>query len=315
MELIDCYQPKYVALFEANTVHCICAACQKMENKNWQRIDMKMKNQQRESLDLACVTAAEKILLDPDAFVLHATHIPSESDEPLSPWLNALNQQCINLATTPSLTIEERLFALGVLLSKAQRHWNNGEQEPALLASTGEELAILAVEGVITQQLAHLPTIPPKRVAALQEMGKMHLNINLPLQEKVRLALKLSEMLIIPTTRLEEQLSELEKTARHIALFADQPHIMSNLLIYSLYHNIFPGIYCQDYGSALLALTRQFFHIKMLCALHAGETATLTAHDAVQLISAFWAWNKAHPLLVDEENTSDDRLLCGLSLL
>ncbi|HAT1571500.1 TPA: hypothetical protein ACGEYS_001835 [Kluyvera cryocrescens] len=313
MELIEHYQPEFVTRFDARETPCTCPACQSAEQA-WPHISVKMKNQQRESLDIGCESAAKEMLFNPEAFILHIGQAEPQSEELLPVWSEVLNQQCINLAVHPSLPLEVSLYAIGILLSKAQQHWDNGETDPALLISMTEQLAALAEQGVMEQQFAMLPPIVENRIAVLKEMGAMRLNLNLPMVEKMGLALKLSELSIMQAPRLAERLQTLESVWSGIALFNEQPHTLRNILIYQLYSDIFPGVNCTNYGEALLGLARQFFQIKMLCAIRA-EQGELTQDDVAMLVSALRGWQQKNLLTSDAGNTADFSLLCGLSLL
>nr|WP_241973923.1 hypothetical protein [Kluyvera intermedia] len=85
-------------------------------------------------------------------------------------------------------------------------------------------------------------------------------------------------------------------------------------LIYQLYSGIFPGLNVSNYGEAFLGLARQFFHIKMLCAIR-HEQGTLTQDDVALLMSALRGWQQQNPFIAEAGNTADYSLLCGLSLL
>lgn len=313
MELIEHYQPEFVSRFDARETPCTCPACQNAE-ATWPHVSVKLKNQQRETLDIGCETAAKEMLFNPEAFVLHTAQAAPQGEEALSAWSEALNQQCINLAVHPALTLEVSLYAIGILLSKAQQYLDNGESDPALLAEMGEQLATLAEQGVLVQQFAMLPCIAENRAAELKEMGAMRLNLNLPMVEKMGVSLKLSELAIMQPARLAERQQALDATWPTIALFNEQPHTLRNILIYQLYSDIFPGVGCTNYGEALLGLARQFFHIKMLCAIRA-EQKELTQDDVAMLVSALRGWQQKNPSVGESGSTADFSLLCGLSLL
>lgn len=312
MEMIDHYQPDYVVRFNADA--CTCPAC-KQAQEGWPRVSVALKNQQRDSLAMACESAAKAILLDPEAFNLNVSRAEPKGEQMLSPWDEMLNQQCINLAVHPAMPLEVSLYAIGVLLSKAQRYLDKGESDPMLLHAMGQQLAMLAEEGILQQQLDQLPPIPQNGLAALKAMGQLHLMLNLPMAEKMGVMLKLSELAIMPAARLEERLDELTLAEQKVTLFMDQPQIMRNFLIYKLYHDVFPGVACGNYGEAYLQLVTTFFRIRMLSALGANSEGVLPTDTAMVLISALGRWELEHPLTAASGTTSDYSLLCGLSLL
>lgn len=312
MELIEQYQPEFLLRFDARETRCDCPRC-KDADKAWPHSYVKLKNQQRDSLDIRCETAAAEMLLNPDAFVLHEGRIAADAEEILSDWSETLNQQCINLAIHPTLSLEVSLYAIGVLLSKAQQYRDKGESSPALLEDMSKQLSLLAEQDILAQQFAMLPPIKENRVAALKELGAMRLDLNLPMVEKIGLALKLSELSVMQPARLLDRLHELESAWSEVALFRDNPYIMRNFLLYSLYNDVFPGVDCASYGEAFLNLARQIFLFKMLCACRA-EQKPLEKEDIAPLVSALRDWQPENAEAVTG-NTPDYSLLYGLSLL
>ena len=311
MEMIEHYQPEYVMRFNDRNAPCDCPACQSGAD-GWPETRVTLGNQQRDSLNAACESAAREILLNPAAFLLHTNEVESGAERRADLWNETLNQQCINMAVHPALTLESSLYAIGVLLSKAQRYVDEKQGEPQLLVTMGDELSQLAEGGILNQQLALLPTIEANRVKALGEMGAMRLNLNLPPMQKMMFMLKLSELAVMEPARLQDRLRELD--AKPIALREEQPHILRNMLIYRLYSEFFPGLEASNYGEALMLLTRQFFQLKMLCAMWLEDNGQLTEDDFIVLFSAWFAWQQ-QAIAVEKASTADYSLLCGLSLI
>ncbi|HEY4436190.1 MAG TPA: hypothetical protein VGN40_08500 [Lelliottia sp.] len=312
MELIEHYQPEYVIRFAERVRPCDCPACQNRAD-DWPATQLKLKNQQRDSLDAGCETAAREILLNPQAFVLHTSTTRPDSDLGLSAWDETLNQQCINLAVHPALTLESSLYATGVLLSKAQRYLDNDQCDPQLLLEMGEQLADLAERGILDEQLQLLPPIEVNRVEALEQMGAMRLTLNLPAMQKMSMMLKLSELAVMQPARLQDRLLELETVTARNTLLTDQPHILRNALIYKLYGECLPGPNADNYGDVLMSLTRMMFQLKMLCAMWLEDNAQLTHDDVVALFSAWFSWQSGN--VWKGANSADYTLLCGLSLI
>lgn len=311
METIERYQPEFVVRHKAMAEQCQCPACIKAEGE-WPQADLQLNNQQRDSLEPGCETVARELLLNPEAFVLHISQVESHGEHVLTLWSETLNQQCINLAINPSLTLEGSLYAIGIFLSKAQHYFDEGKTDPELLSSMSEQLALLAEQGVLSEQLSVMPVIEANRLNALKEMGMMRLNLNLPMADKMAMMLKLSELTIMQPARLNERLHQLDQAMSSSDFFAERPHVLRNVLIYRLYHDVFPGIDCQDYGAAFLALARQFFQLKMLSAIWLTDHQTLTEDNVVTLFSAWFNWQPSHPKSGD---SADFSLLSGLSLL
>lgn len=312
MELIEQYQPEYVIRFNARDAACECPACQDAAG-DWPKTRLTVGNQQRESLNAACESAAREILLNPEAFMLHTGEAEADGIAEHSLWDEALNQQCINMAVHPGLTLESRLYAIGVLLSKAQRYRDENQCDPQDLIAMGEQLAQLAEAGILNEQLSLLPPIGVNRVEALGEMGAMRLNLNLPPMQKMIFMLKLSELAVMDPARLQERLRELEQ--KPLPLLEEKPWIMLNALIYRLYGEFFPGINVSNYGEALMSLTRQFFQLKMLSAMWLEDNQELTEEVFIALFSAWFSWQTQQPQTERVKNTADYVLLCGLSLI
>lgn len=312
MELIEHYQPEYVVRFRTRETACECPACLN-GSENWPYTGKTIGSQQRDSLNAACESAAREILLNPQAFVLHAGETAATGDCAASQWNETLNQQCINMAVQPALTLETSLYAIGVLLSKAQRYLDEKEHDPQKLVEMGEQLSQLAEGGVLQQQFSLLPPIEANRAQALGLMGGMRLNLNLPPMQKMMFMLKLSELAVMEPARLTERLRELE--AKPVPLLAEQPHILRNMLLYRLYEEFYPGPALRNYGEALMSLTRQFFQLKMLFAMWQEVNDPVTEADIVALYSAWYGWQQQNPAPADPVNTADYVLLCGLSLI
>ena len=310
MELIEHYQPECVIRFRAGKETCACLACQ-ASTGNWPHISTLQGNQQRDSLNAACESAAREILLNPEAFMLYTGEAEASEAHGGNLWNETLNQQCINMAVHPALTLESSLYAIGVLLSKAQRYVDEKQGDPQLLATMGEQLSQLAEGGILNEQFSMLPPIEVNRVEALGEMGKMRLNLNLPPMQKMMMMLKLSELAVMEPARLQERLRELD--AKPISLWGEQPHILRNALIYRLYGEFFPGE-SAHYGEAMMSLTRQFFQLKMLSAMWLEDNTALTEADFISLFSAWYAWQQ-QSVATQTPNTADYTLLCGLSLI
>jgi lysine-N-methylase len=314
MKTIERYQPEFVARHEALTEPCRCPACQKAEG-DWPLANFYLQSQQRDSLAAGCESVARELLLNPEAFALHILSTEVQSEQVLTPWTETLNQQCINLAVNPGLNLECSLYAIGILLSKAQQYVDLDNEDSALLISMGEQLATLAEHGVLNEQLGQLPVIEENRLVALKEMGTMRLNLNLPMADKMAMMLKLSELSIMQPSRLSERLVELQQAISNSTIFSERPHILRNVLIYRLYSEVFPGINCQNLGAALLTLTRQFFQLKMLSAIWIADHKMLSDEQLVALFSAWFQWTQNNPVEENELHSADFSLLSGLSLI
>lgn len=313
MSLCDSYRPEFVARYLADSDACHCPYCANNQQENCV-CTVTLADQQRETLNLSCEKAARALLFNPDAFVLHATKIPNQGGAALPEWDGALNQQCINLAVKPGFALELKLFAIGMLLSKAQQLSDDQQQDVTAVVTLSEELAVLMDRGILAQQFAELPKIKQYRVKMLKQVGFMRLALNLPMAQKMGMMLKLSELAIMQPDRLEERLEQLQALKFNSSWFEQQPCILQNLLIYLLYSDIFPGVGCENYGEAFFELARSFFQLAILTAICYEAETLVTTNDIVALISAWFSWR-------NNTNQSESGLegvqsvLFGMSLL
>ncbi len=98
-------------------------------------------------------------------------------------------------------------------------------------------------------------------------------------------------------------------------MFTEQPHILRNVLLYRLYSDVFPGLGNQNYGAALLGLTREFFQLKMLSAIWFADHQSLGNEQIVTLFSAWFLWGQNNPREENMADSADFSLLNGLSLI
>lgn len=314
MLMTEHYRPEFFSRFEAMEQPCSCHACQQSQD-NWPRISVTLNNQLRESLDLGCEKAAREALLNPDAYILQMIHVGPEYKAEPDLWLETLNQQCINLAINPSLSCSGSLYAMGVLLSKAQQYKDANNTDPALLVSMGEQLAILADQGMLEDQLALLPRIDEHRQALLRQMGTMRLHLNLQERDRMGMLLKLSELGVLSQAYLTERLDEMIKFDMNGKLFEKREHVPRNWLLYQLYSDIFPGRVYTNYGQAFKALTGKFFQLRMLLSLWLSDHESLSDEAFIALFTAWFRWQQQLGQDVEEGHTSDYTLLCAMSLL
>lgn len=314
MDIIERYQPEFVLRHAALNPVCECPACRQAP-EGWPYVSVNLTTQVRESLDPGCESVVRELLLNPQAFVLQISQGETQGAVELTAWDEMLNQQCINLAVHPALSLEASLYALGVLLSKAQQYLADDNCDPAQLVALGEQLAQLAERGVLEQQLAMLPPIEENLIAALKAMGAMRLDLNLPLAEKMSVMLKLSELGVMSASRLSERLLELQASLQRSEWVTTQPHILRNVLLYRLYHDVFPGPGCENYGAAMFSLAQDFFQLKMLIAVGMGGEQSLAENRLTALFSAWYRWRQANPTVMQKDHSADYSLLCGLSLL
>lgn len=315
MELIENYQPEYVKRFKENNDKCLCQTCQK-EGNGFPFVTLRWKNQQRESLSLSCQTAAREILLNPQAFVLHESKVASESSFLLNPSLEVINQLCINFAIYPGISLEQKIYLIGVLLSKVHSENNEVVSDVDMLDDLFRNLLLLADNNKIQQQMNQLPEIIQIRLTALKEIGKIKLNINFPLEHQMAFMLRLSELTILNDERLAERLEHIQVAWRQGEEFFNlHQEILTNLLIYIIYNNTFPDS-DESYGASFFQLTEHIFRLKTIISIYCQEVAGFDREQIVTLISAYFEWHeKVKNMKAITSQDSENLLLSGFALL
>ncbi|MGL4726360.1 MAG: hypothetical protein ACRCWW_17945 [Scandinavium sp.] len=308
------YQPEFVLRFLAENADCTCPACQSAAEGS-PLIQVKFNNQQRDSLDLRCESAARQVLLNPKAFVLHAEENDEQADAPADLWLETLNQQCLNLAMHPALTVETALYAIGILLSKAKQYQQTQQDDSSLLVMMAEQIGHLGEEGVLAEQYAQLPQIGSVETEALKTLGTHRISFNLPMMEKMAVSLKVGELVVMNDAQLADRVTALNAVWAQASSDNALVWMARNVLIYQLYHDIFPGSDSATYGTKMLQLATQFFQLKMLLAIWVETGNALTEESVVSLFSS---WKQlpattSSPLALKSDD--DTALLHALSLI
>jgi lysine-N-methylase len=308
------YQPEFVIRYLAENTACRCSACQSAGSPS-PLISIKFNQQQRDSLDVRCESATRQMLLNPGAFILHVAENDETTDVQPDLWLENLNQQCLNLAMHPALTLETALYAIGILLSKAQQYQDIQQNDPALLTEMAAQLGSLAEQGILAEQYLQLPQVAATQAKALKSLSAQRINFNLPMMEKMAVSLKVGELMVMNETQLIDRVRALQAHSDALKTTRNMPSIMRNSLMYKLYHDVFPGHSDVRYGEKMLRLALQYFHLKMILAIWIETGSELT--DDV-LISMFCSWH--HTLDKDlpsdiSGNDAEASLLHAFSLI
>jgi lysine-N-methylase len=308
------YQPEFVVRFLAENTACDCKECQAAEG-HWPLASIKFNQQQRDSLDVSCESAAKQMLLNPEAFVLHANENNEAGDSQPDLWLEMLNQQCLNLAMHPALTVETALFAIGILLDKAQQYRDAQQNDTALLVAMTEKLEGWAEQGVLVEQYIQLPKNTTAQAGALKSLSAQCMNFNLPMMDKMTISLKIGELNVMNEAQLVDRLNALQQRWDALKLTNNMAVIARNSLMYKLYNDVFPGGGDAHYGEKFLQLTQQFFQLKMLLAIWAETGNELTDDVLVSMYCSCYQVQKNNVIPGVYANDGETALLYALSLI
>lgn len=258
MKTIESCTPEFVLRLQENNMTCSCASC----NERSPLVERSWKNQKRYSARLGCDSAAEAILVPSDAFVLY----PGESEACDAPLLSEpvlmLNQGCINLLIGSDQPLELRLYAMGILISKAAML-----NDAATVDAITQDLLDLLNEGVLADAFNQIPVIPALKIQALRQLCDLDLRGDFDPQMAMALMLKINEISVLGNDDLHHMLQEWQSSqAVQQALSLHLPQWI-NLVLHSCYHDVFPGEEPAAWEKSFYQLTLRLFHVQHLLAL------------------------------------------------
>ncbi len=299
MNTINCYTPEYVNRIQAQPWQCQCAGC----NGDKPLLQLRWREEQRTSAELRCDSAASAILFDADAFTLQHTLAATADAPALCARVQELNQQAIFLLGNEDAPIAEKLYAVGVLLSKCQQLQTEEE-----IQQVGEELLMLMNSGLLAEALQALPAIAAYPLAALRQLAQVELDANLDPLTGMTLVMKLNELGTLSDAQLLPLLSELRADVQVQAFMQTKSIMWRNYLLWNAYHGMFPGVSDAQWENSFQQLCQRVFGMQVIIGLLLTEQCEL---DEETLAALFAAWER-QPLPALQ---LDNALLIGLSLL
>lgn len=230
----------------------------------------------------------------------------------MSAWQNAVNQSCINLLIVDGLSIEERLYAIGVLLSRLSKiDLQEPEPDDSTPRAVGDEVLMLSVSGLIRHAFGQMPSIDRYKHAYLRRLAKVHLSLPLDPIASMSFNLKLTELQVMSDGFLGDALHEAENSPYVDAFFDKHDHVWTNYFLHRCFHDVFPGAVREAYNLVFLDLCIDLFCLRSLCALLAASDVELTEKSVSTLFSA---WHRGGRDCIGG-NDHVDPLLIGYSLI
>ncbi|KVN02955.1 hypothetical protein [Burkholderia diffusa] len=306
MNEIESYIPHFIVHGRSRIAQCECASCRAQTpfvTNAWS-------NQVRHSAQIQCDSVSREALFERDAFKLHTQPSFPGDGEPLSAWQNNVNQSCINFLIVEDLSIEERLHATGVLLSRLSRDDLN-ESDASTPQSIGDELLTLAASGVIRQRFSQMPSIDRYKRDYLRRLAKVHLRVTPDPIASLAFNLKLTELQVMSDGFLEDVLREIESSRQVEAFFGKHGHVWTNYFLHRCFHDVFPGAARNAYDVMFLDLCLDLFCLRSLCAFLADSDVELTEESVSALFSA---WHRGGKECLGRDDHVDP-LLVGYSLI
>ncbi len=284
MPQIDYHQPEFVRHYlsqpDANPEQVIAL--------NWSQ-------ETRLSLSLDSTATCGALLQKPDAFVLHSEKRDAKNAaDALPARARLLNQVSFDILTLHPLPADIRLYALGILLSFAEKSPGESDETLALLATLPEKMREHLQQGALQAQFAQMPSVPALQRKLISGLAEQEFNWDLlpESQRKQVLPLQISLLSLQDANSealLQQQLTDLWETTAS-ASFDTQPWMLENYLLYRLYHDVFP---CHEHDSAqqrYLQLNADYFMLKSLFSLWVMDGSVLSEEEIVALVAMFEQW-------------------------
>ena len=312
MSMIDRYEPDFVRLFLSRHPDSVLLA-----NIRW-------KTEVRQSLVLTDPASCQAALGDPNAFVLHHAKCAADPDSPaLSPRDQVLNQSALHTITLPGLSPELRLYALGIMLSFSEKCPGSSDSTLAKLASLPQVLADHAQSGKLQDQFAQLPSLPQLQRELITRMGSCEFNWDLLPESTRKLTLPLQVSLLMlqdanSEALLQQQLQD-QWLNTHETYFAQDAWILSNYLIYRLYHDMFPRHDSEGVIQRYFELVCDFFMIRTMLCMWTMDDSMLNPEDIYALFAMFEEWRNSDDATLMREHILNimpgEPLLSAFSLI
>ncbi|HFZ8994042.1 TPA: lysine-N-methylase [Citrobacter freundii] len=312
MSLIDCYEPDFVRQFLSRHPQAP------------QHVEIASQNEIRQSLMLDDADCCAAMLNDPHAFKLH---VSQQENNPAHPALSlrdqALNQASLNTITLPGLTLELRLYALGIMLSYASKLEDKDDATLEKITSLPQILAGYAENGKLQEQFSQLPGVPQLQRYLLTQLGNFEFDWDKLPESMRKLTLPLQVSLLMmqdanSEALLQQQLQDQWQTT-YETYFAATPWFLSNYLIYRLYHDIFPHHETNSAFQRYFELTTDYFLLRTLFSLWTMDESSLSQDDIFTLFAIFEGWRNsedaASARLQLANSLPGDHLLSAFSLL
>lgn len=313
MSQIECYEPEFVRQYLKKHPQPVRAP-----------LAIRWQHESRQSLLLDDYDCCEAVLGSPEAFALQVKMINADPQtSALSPAICALNQAALDIVTLPDLSVELRLYALGVMLSYVQKLPADQPDLLRAIAALPAQLANYAANGTLQTLFSQLPPLNLYARQLISGLGRLSFDwdrladcarkLSLPLQiSLLGLQDKNSEAL------MQQQLAEVWAQQGE-ATFASRPWIWTNYLVYRLYHDTFPHHDTHAAATCYLHLVSEVFMLRSLFSLWLMDDSVLTHEQIISLFSVFERWRIAPQFAAEREalrpTAQDDDLLSAFSLL
>ncbi|MCT4704610.1 lysine-N-methylase [Enterobacteriaceae bacterium H16N7] len=307
MSQIESYEPEFVRQY-----------LQQQPATGHAPVSIHWQHETRRSLLLNDYHSCEAVLGKAEAFHLRMEMTEADgSADSLAVNIQVLNQAALDIATLPDISNELRLYALGVMLSCAQKTPDDLEAIKALPA----QLAAHASSGTLQTMFEQLPALHNTQRQLITRLGSLSFEwdnlVDCP--RKLTLPLQINLLSLQDGNSealMQKQLLDSWETHSHQA-FITIPWVWTYYLVYRLYHDTFPQHQNLTLLEVYLELVSDYFLLRSLFSFWMMDGSALTNEQTYSLFSVYEAWRLAYPeeRLALHHPALGDELLTAFSLL
>lgn len=313
MSQIECYEPEFVRQY-----------LQKHPMSHRSPLAISWQHEIRRSLLLNDYDCCEAVLGSPEAFLLQVQMTDKNPEQLALPALiQALNQAALDTITLPGLSVDLRLYALGIMLSFAQKLPEGSKETIDTIKALPTQLAIFAKEGTLKKMFAQLPALTLMQRQLITHLGSVSFDWDslVDCQRKMSLPLQISLLSLQDNNSealMQEQLLEVWESLgeKH---FDAQSWVWTNYLVYRLYHDTFPQHNTLSILPCYLELVSDYFMLRTLFSLWVMDGSTLSHSQTISLFSVFETWRHSPEYAQEREMLHqpqlEDELVSAFSLL
>jgi lysine-N-methylase len=270
-------------------------------------------NQVEKSISLSCPTAAEKVLLNPSAFMFKkseqsisemAKHTLAGHNQAALPlWMPILRDCAFSIVMFDQIPFDVRIFVLGMVFKQAENFLGN----PARLEEFIKTAEEMVVDGSFSKMYASLPKNNKlKWLMFANQHHKLDQETELYVQERnseqITANQQRFEQCRTPIFGLIEQRKENKPDAKDIDLFSEileegstivaqyfdeKPHVLVNYILYYLYHNQFMAAHNKSPFEFFKILSVDLFMLRTYLAGIALTENGLSDDKLIQLFQTY----------------------------
>lgn len=313
MSQIECYEPEFVRQY-----------IKQHPTSSRSPLAISWQHEIRHSLLLNDYDCCEAVLGSPEAFMLQVQLADKNPEQTALPAImQALNQAALDVITLPELSVDQRLYALGIMLSFAQKLPETSASTFETIKALPAQLAIFTNEGTLKDMFTQLPALTLMQRKLITHLGSVSFDWDnlIDCQRKMSLPLQISLL------SLQDNNSEALMQEQLLAVwnslgeknFEAQPWVWTNYLVYRLYHDTFPQHDQLSIMQCYLELASDYFMLRTLFSLWVMDGSALSHSQTISLFSVFEAWRlspeHAHEREMLHQPQLEDELVSAFSLL